>query len=141
MHTSHLGWPLFGSRISVYETKNVACLVLKEPILWGAEEFVDASRHTLEVAKAALALPEGALIVSEQGVVAAQVIVDRAEATFSAGLKAAAAEFIAKLGINSLISIQKISFDVSLDAISGGSFSGSVTAVFAGASEASEYLL
>ena len=76
MHKSHLGWPLFGSRISdpTYETKNVACLVLKEPILWEAEELVDASRHTLEVAKAALALPKGALIVSEQGVIVAQVI-------------------------------------------------------------------
>lgn len=114
---AHPTWDGCCSRISdpICETENVACLVLKEPIklaLRGAEELVDASRHTLEVAKAAFAVSEGALIAAEQGVVAAQTTVDGVEAAYSVGLKTA--EFIAKLGINGLISIRKISFDVSL---------------------------
>ena len=55
------------------------------------------------------------------------------EAAFAAGLKAA--EFVASVGLNGLISIREISFDVSLDVASGGSFSGSVRAVFGGAAE------
>jgi hypothetical protein len=101
--------------------------------LRGAEELVDSSRVTLEAAKAALAVPEAALIVAEQGVNVAKAAVDGVEAAFAAGLKAA--EFIAKLGLNGLISIREISFDVNLDAAAGGSFSGSVTAVFGGAAE------
>ena len=63
----------------------------------------------------------------------AQAAVDGIEAAYAAGLKAA--EFIARLGLNGLISIREISFDVGLDAASGGSFSGSARAVFAGAAE------
>ena len=94
---------------------------------------MDSSRVTLEAAKAALAIPEAGLIVAEQGVAAAELAVDGVEAAFAAGLKAA--EFIAKLGLNGLISIREISFDVHLSAAAGGSFSGSVTAVFGGAAE------
>ena len=120
----------------ICEAENVACLALKEPIklaLKGAEELVDASRVTLEAAKAALYIPEGALITAEQGVNVAQAALDGIEAAYAAGLKAA--EFIAKLGLNGLISIREISFDISLDAAAGGAFSGSVRAVFAGAAE------
>jgi hypothetical protein len=63
----------------------------------------------------------------------AQTAVDGIEAAYAAGLEAA--EFIARLGLNGLISIREISFDVGLGAASGGSFSGSVTAVFGGAAE------
>ena len=94
---------------------------------------MDASRVTLEAAKAALYIPEGALIAAEQGVVVAQGVLDGIEATYAAGLKAA--DFIARLGLNGLISIREISFDVSLDVAAGGAFSGSVRAVFAGAAE------
>ena len=94
---------------------------------------MDSSRGTLEAAKAALALPEAALRAAEEGVDFAQKAVDGVEAAYAAGLEAA--EFIAKLGLNGLISIREISFDVSLGAAAGGSFSGSVTAVFGGAAE------
>ena len=135
---THPTWKRCCTRIPdpICEAENVACLVLKEPIklaLRAAEEVVDASRHTLEVAKAGLAIPEAALIVAEQGVVVAQAAVDGIEAAYAAGLKAA--EFIANLGLNGLISIRQISFDISLDAAFSGSFSGSVKAVFLGAAE------
>ena len=120
----------------ICEAENAACLALKEPIklaLRAAEEVVDASRVRVETAKANIDIQEAVLIVAEQGVVVAQAAVDEIEAAYAAGLKAA--EFIAKLGINGLISIREISFDVSLDAASGGAFSGSVRAVFVGAAE------
>lgn len=94
---------------------------------------MDASRYSLEVAKAGLYIPEAALEVAEQTVAAASFALEGVEAAFAAGLKAA--EFIAKLGLNGLISIREISFDTSLDAASGGSFSGSIRAVFLGAAE------
>ena len=52
---------------------------------------------------------------------------------FAIGLQAANA--IAKYGLNGLISIREISFNANLDVAAGGSFSGSVRAVFAGAAE------
>ena len=135
---THPTWDSCCTRIPdpICEAENVACLALKEPIklaLRAAEEIVDSSRVTLEAAKAALAIPEAGLIVAEEGVGIAEKAVEGVEAAFAAGLKAA--EFIAKLGLNGLISIREISFDVSLGSASGGSFSGSVTAVFGGASE------
>ena len=126
----------FRSPDPICEAENAACLALKEPIkasLSLAEKAVDASRVTLEVAKAALIAAEGPLAAAEQSVNAAQGVLDGIEAAYAAGLKAA--DFIAKLGINGLISIREISFDVSLGVASGGSFSGSVTAVFGGAAE------
>ena len=135
---THPTWNSCCTRIPdpICEGENVACLALKEPIklaLKAAEEIVDSSRVTLEAAKAALALPEAALRAAEEGVNLAQTAVDGVEAAYAAGLEAA--EFVAKLGLNGLISIREISFDVSLGAASGGSFSGSVTAVFGGAAE------
>ena len=59
--------------------------------------------------------------------------VDGVEAAYAAGLQAA--EFIAKLGLNGIISIREISFATSINVAAGGSFSGSVTAVFVGAAE------
>ena len=114
----------------------MACLALKEPIklaLTAAEEIVDGSRFTLEIAKAGLELPQRALLAARETVTLAEVAVDGIEALYAAGLQAA--EFIASVGLNGLISIREISFDVSLSAAAGGSFSGSVTAVFLGSAE------
>ena len=55
------------------------------------------------------------------------------ETTYAAGLEAA--NLISRLGVNGLINIRQISFDVELATAAGGSFSGSATAVFAGAAE------
>lgn len=82
-----------------------------------------------------------AMIPLQAAVDAAQKVVDAAEATLE-GLKVTfatalqAANAIANFGLNGLISIREISFSASLDVAAGGSFSGSVRAVFAGAAEA-----
>ena len=120
----------------VCEAANAACIALKEPLkaaLVVAEEAVNTARGTLDAAKAAL-------IPLQAAVDAAQVVVDGAEqalegvkAAFAVGLQAANA--IANFGLNGLISIREISFNANLDVAAGGSFSGSVRAVFAGAAE------
>ena len=53
---------------------------------------------------------------------------------FAVGIEAASA--VASFGLNGLISIIRISFRANLNHAAGGSFSGSVRAVFAGAAEA-----
>ena len=94
---------------------------------------MDASRFTLEIAKAGLEIPQLALLAARETVTVAELAVDGIEAAYAAGLQAA--EFIARVGLNGLISIREISFDVSLSAAAGGAFSGSVTAVFLGSAE------
>ena len=118
------------------EAANTACLALKEPIrtaLSAAERLVDSSRHTLEVANAAISGLQLAVNGAQQALSVAQEAVSIVETTYATGLQAA--NFISTLGLNGLISIRQISFDVELAAAAGGSFSGSVTAVFAGAAE------
>ena len=120
----------------ICEAEKVACIGLKEPLkaaLTVAERVVDESRGVLDAAKAAL-------IPLQAAVDAARVLVDGAEAAlegvkqaFAVGLQAANA--IANFGLNGLISIREISFNANLDVAAGGSFSGSVRAVFAGAAE------
>lgn len=126
------------TRISdpVCEAENAACVALKEPIrlaFRGAEELIDSSRHTLEVANAGIIVLQQGVSAAELGLRGAQEAVDGVERAYAAGLQAA--DFLARLGVNGLISIRRISFDVELDAAARGSFSGSVTARFAGAAE------
>lgn len=123
------------------EAANAACIALKEPIraaLRGAEALIDTTRQTLDAANAAISGLQQAVNVAQQGVTAAEGVVSAVQATYAAGLDAA--NFISRLTINGLISIREISFDVSLATASGGAFSGSITASFAGAAEATTSL-
>ena len=118
------------------EAANAACYALKEPIkaaLSGAEAIVDSSRVALDAAKAAIAPLEAAVTAAQESVNLASQALDGVRATFAAALNAANA--IASVGINGLISIREISFNANLDVAAGGSFSGSVRAVFLGAAE------
>ena len=112
-------------------------MALKEPIklaLRAAEEVVDSSRVTLDAAKAALIPLEAAVAAAREAVNVAEQTLEGLKVTFAAALQAANA--IANFGLNGLISIREISFSANLDVAAGGSFSGSVRAVFAGAAEA-----
>ena len=118
------------------EAENTACLALKEPIelaLRGAEELVDSTRSTLDAAKAALVPLEAAVDAAQLTVDGAEETLRGVQAAFAVGLQAANA--IANFGLNGLVSIREISFNARLDVAAGGSFSGSVRAVFAGAAE------
>ena len=120
----------------VCEAANAACIALKETVktaLSGAKLLVDQSRHALEVAQAALVALQQAAAAAQTAVDGAQATLDGLNAAFSVALDAANA--IANLGLNGLISIREISFTANLDVAAGGAFSGSVRAVFAGAAE------
>ena len=120
----------------VCEGQNAACIALKTPL----EEALKLAERAVDEARGVLDAAEAALIPLRAAVDAAQVVVDGAEAAlegvkqaFAVGLEAANA--IANFGLNGLISIREISFNANLDVAAGGSFSGSVRAVFAGAAE------
>ena len=80
-----------------------------ELILDAAQEIVDVARLTLDAANAAL---------------------DTARATYQVGADAALT--IAQVGINGLVSIREISFDVELSVADGGAFAASIQASFLG---------
>lgn len=118
------------------EAQNAACEALREPIrlaLRGAEALIDSTRQSLQVANAAISGLQQAVNEAERGVRVAQEAVNVVETNYAAGLQAAG--LISRLGLGGLISIQEISFDVDLATAADGSFSGSVTAAFAGAAE------
>ena len=118
------------------DAANRACTELRNSLraaLRGAEAALGTTRQTLNDANAAISGLQEAVNVAQQGVTAAEGVVSGVQTTYAAGLQAA--DFISRLTINSLISIREISFDVSLAAAASGSFSGSITAAFAGAAE------
>ena len=122
--------------IQPVKQKTLLVLPLKEPIelaLRGAEELVDSTRSTLDAAKAALIPLEAAVDAAQLTVDGAEETLRGVQAAFAVGLQAANA--IANFGLNGLVSIREISFNARLDVAAGGSFSGSVRAVFAGAAE------
>ena len=92
-----------------------------------------AASKTLEVAKAAIAPLELAVTAAKGVLTATEATLSGVQAAQAVGLKAF--NEIAKFGLNGLISIREISFDAHLDVAAGGSFSGSVRAVFLGAAE------
>ena len=115
---------------------NAACNAFREPIraaLRSAEALVGTTRRTLGVANAAISGLQRAVTVAQQGVSASRVAVSAVRTAHAAGLQAA--DLISRLTINSLIRIREISFNVSLATAAGGSFSGSITASFGGATE------
>ena len=87
----------------------------------------------MDAAKAALIPLQAAVTAAQATVDGAEEALEGVKAAFAVGLQAANA--IANFGLNGLISIQEISFGANLDVAAGGSFSGSVMAVFAGAAE------
>ena len=92
-----------------------------------------AASKSLEAAKAALIPLEGAVHTAQLALTAAEATLSGVQAAQAVGFQAF--NDIARFGLNGLISIREIRFDVSLDAAAGGSFSGSVRAVFLGAAE------
>lgn len=109
---------------------------MKKPIqaaLDGARAVVNTAKHTLDAANAALIPLQEAVKAAQVAVTGAEQALKGVEAAVAVGLKAS--NIIAKVGLNGLISIRQIRFHASLAVASGGSFSGSVRARFAGAAE------
>ena len=122
---------------AVCESQNAACIALKAPLeaaLNGAEVAVNTARGTLDAASAALIPLQAAVSAAQATVDGAEQALEEVNAAFAVGLQAA--NSIANVGLNGLVSIREISFNANLNVAAGGSFSGSVRAVFAGAAEA-----
>ena len=109
---------------------------MKKPIqasLNAARAVVNTARHTLDAAKLGLVPLSAAVRAAKVAVKGAEQALRGVQAAFAVGLKASNA--IARFGINGLISIREIRFRAKLAVATGGSFSGSVRAKFAGAVE------
>ena len=92
-----------------------------------------AASATLDVATAAIGGLEQAVSEAEGGVRNAEQAVSDVQTTHAAGLQVLS--HIQTVGLDALINIREISFDVELAAASSGSFSASITAVFGGTAE------
>ncbi len=89
----------------------------------------------MDIANAALTAAQGTVTVAQSSLDLANLALSAVEQTYRIGTMAA--NEIAKVGLNGLISIREITFDVSLSAANGGTFSGSVRASFVGQAEVS----
>ncbi len=122
----------------VCEGENLACRGLRAT----AEEAIRAAEGTVSVAQKSVDAAEGVLKAAQATVNAARGSLNAAKEvlkatsdTFKVGSEVA--RKIADFGVNGLISIREISFDVNLSVASGGSFSGSVRASFLGQADIS----
>ncbi len=95
--------------------------------------MVSTARRSLDAAKDVLDGARATVNTARVSLDAANLALQAASATYNVGSKAAGK--IASFGINGLISIREISFDVNLSVANGGSFSGSVRANFLGQTE------
>ena len=98
-----------------------------------AEETVNAAQGSLKVAEGVLEAAKAVVSTAKYSLDAANGILEAAQVTYQVGTDVAGR--IASFGLNGLVNIREISFDVDLSAASGGSFSGSVRAVFLGQAE------
>ena len=96
---------------------------------------MNGARQSLDAAEAALVAAQDIVNAARSSLDAAVGVLEAASQTYRAG--SLAAQKIAEVGVNGLISIREISFDVSLSAASGGSFAGSVRVSFLGQTEVS----
>ena len=108
----------------VCEAARAGCIALRETgllALKAAEEAVDNSRWTLDVAKGVLERAKGAVSAANHTLDVANFALEAAKQTYKVG--AAAANAIAQFALKDLFNIKEMTFDVSLRVANGGSFS------------------
>lgn len=117
----------------VCNSKNAACKAAQKTYktsLRAAEGAVDTTRNTLKKATNALDAANVAFDAAQRSLTAIKATLEGVKKNFATGLKAS--EFIVSYGLNGLIVIRKIAFDVSLAVADGGRFSGSLSATILG---------
>ncbi len=100
-----------------------------------AKGVVNSAKSSLDVANAALVSAQGVVNAASKSLDVANLALEAAKETYKLGSEAA--NIIAQVGLNGLITIREFSFDVSLSEADGGSFAGSARARFAGGAEVS----
>ncbi len=109
---------------------NLACECLKATARVALQKVVDSSRIALDAANGILIAAIKSVDVSTVSLDIAVLALETASQISRLGTEAASA--IASVGVNGLISIRDISFDVSLSTAYSGSFAVSVRASFLG---------
>ena len=113
----------------VCEAARAGCIALRETgllALRAAKEIVDNSRWTLHVAKGVLEGAKGVVSAAKHSLDVVNLALEAAKQTYKVG--AAAANAIAQFALKDLFNIKEMTFDVSLSAANGGSFSVGVKA-------------
>ena len=113
----------------VCEAENAACELLKAPIrvqLEAAKATMRTLQSTFDVARIALRAAEEVLSGAQQAVRLASDALEDVEDTFQPGLEVATD--IAQFGLTEIVSINNITFEVSLGEASSGRFGASVKA-------------
>ena len=114
---------------AVCKTRKASCNAARataKGVLTAAEKTVDGSKVTLDAANGVLEGAKGVVRATKHTLDVANAALAAAKATYKVGADAATA--ITRFALNDLFNIKSITFDVTLSAASGGSFSGSVSA-------------
>ena len=125
------GWDNCCEKIidSAFISENSACAALKKPLklaLIGARETVDETRHTLDVANAAV-------LVEKNNVNSADVAIAELEAvkvTYKVGVDALSA--FANFALTEILNIHEMYFKVALSVTNGGQFQCRVKGILMG---------
>ena len=96
------------------------------------------ARHSLRVAQGALRAAQGTVNAARVSLHAANAVLRAASTTYRVGSDAASK--ISRFGLNGLIAIRRMTFDVNLKAANGGSFTGSARIRFFGQAEITVHL-
>ena len=119
----------FKSPDPVCETAKAACNAARataKGVLKAAEKIVEGSKVTLDAANGVLEGAKGVVSAAKHTLDVANAALEAAKVTYKVGADAATA--IVRFALNDLFNIKSITFDVTLSAASGGSFSASVSA-------------
>ena len=112
------------------EAERASCIAIQETAtvaLRAAEALVNKSRRVLDVAIAALEVAKG---VVNDAKLPFDTVLETIKQTYRVGVEAA--NQIARFGLGGVVDITEITFNVSLSAVAGGSFGGSVRGCLAG---------
>ena len=119
----------FKSPDPICETRKAACNAARataKGVLKAAEKTVGGSKFTLDAANGVLEGAKGVVSAAKHTLDVANAALEAAKVTYKVGADAATA--IARFALKDLFNIKSITFDVTLSAASGGSFSGRVSA-------------
>ena len=111
------------------ETRKATCIAARataNAALRAAKKTVQSSRVTLDAAKGVLEGVKKTVSAAKHTLDVANAALEAAKVTYKVGADAATA--ITRFALKDLFNIREITFDVSLSAASGGSFSGRVSA-------------
>ena len=117
-------------------TANEACQGLKataKEAVSTAQGVVNGAQKSLDAAKLTLKGAEETVNAAKKSLDLAKLALKATSETYKFG--AEAAQKITEVGVNGLVSIQEVFFDVNLSVANGGSFAGSVRANFLGQAE------